>query len=409
MKIVALGGCGEMGRRAARIVAKLPQVSAIVIADLDEKSAKNLAKQIGPVASGVGVDVSDSASLRRVLKDADIVTNTVGPFYKYGAKVLSAAIDTKTHYFDINDDWEPTLEMLEYDEAARKADVTAVVGMGGSPGMSNMLALAAMRELDSVHTLYSCFHWDGTDIDPSDFDRESDFVARVNAACLHGIQQMTGTVKVRQGGKFVDIPAWTRIDFDDLGIGATWGRVLGHPEPITFAKNFPEIQESACLTMVRKEDDEACLSLIRGVQSGALTQEQAAALLEKNLVERSPPDISVPGDPKQNLPPMIVAFAKGKKDGQDLSVAFRMNALPGPGMGNLTGIPMSVGVSLLLEGKITRRGAFAPEAGIAPRDFFDSLCSRLVVDDGQGGAQAAWTQRSYKGYDDLIIIDRKRA
>lgn len=391
MKVIALGGCGEMGRRSAKVLADLPKVTSLVIADLDEARAKAFAEQCGAKATGVGLDVEDAGALRSVLQDADIVANTVGPFYRFGSKVLSAAIDTKTHYFDINDDWEPTLDMLEYDEAAKRADVTAIIGMGGSPGMSNMLALVAVEALDRVDTLYSCFHWDGSDIDPSDFEHDASMEERVNAACLHGIQQMTGKVRVRQGGAFVDIDAWTRIDFDDLGVGATWGRVLGHPEPITFPHYFPEIKESACLTMVSPQDDEGCLELIRGVHSGELTVEKAASLLEQGLIEREPPEMCIPGDPKRGLSPLILAFAKGVRDGRPHSVTARMNALPGPGMGNLTGIPMGTGISLFLDGKITRRGAFAPEAGITTRDFFDALAPRTVP--------------PYRGFDDLIIVD----
>lgn len=391
MKVVALGGCGEMGRRSAKILAGLPKVTSLVIADLDGGRAASFAKQCGDKAVGVGVDVEDASALRRVLQDADIVANTVGPFYRFGAKVLSAAIDTRTHYFDINDDWEPTLEMLEYDDAAKRADITAVIGMGGSPGMSNMLALVAVQALDRVDTMYSCFHWDGSDINPSDFEYGNGDISRVNAACIHGIQQMTGKVKVRLDGEFVDIDAWTRVEFDDLGVGATWGRVLGHPEPITFPFYFSEIKNSACLTMVSPEDDEGCLQLIRGVHAGSLTIEQAASLLEKNLLERQPPEMSVPGDPKRSLSPLIIAFAKGELNGRPHSVTARMNALPGPGMGNLTGIPMGTGISLFLQGKITRRGVFAPEAGISPRDFFDALASRTVP--------------AYRSFDDLIIVD----
>jgi len=60
--------------------------------------------------------------------------------------VLGAGV----HYLDINDDWESTEAMLAMDAAARGRGVTAVIGMGASPGISNLLARHAMRRLDLV-------------------------------------------------------------------------------------------------------------------------------------------------------------------------------------------------------------------------------------------------------------------
>ena len=41
-----------------------------------------------------------------------VVMNTVGPFFRFGVPILTAAIDAGTDYIDVCDDWEPTLEML---------------------------------------------------------------------------------------------------------------------------------------------------------------------------------------------------------------------------------------------------------------------------------------------------------
>jgi short subunit dehydrogenase-like uncharacterized protein len=41
------------------------------------------------------------------------VLNCVGPFYRFGPPVLTAAIKAGVSYLDVCDDWEPTLDMLE--------------------------------------------------------------------------------------------------------------------------------------------------------------------------------------------------------------------------------------------------------------------------------------------------------
>ena len=153
MKVVALGGAGGMGRVAARTAATLDVTSVLVVADLDGEAAERLAAECGPGASALPVDVTDEAALRRLLGETDVVLNTTGPFYRFGVPILRAAIDARCHYLDINDDWEPTLEMLALDSEARSAGVTAIVGLGASPGISNLLAVSAMRDLDEVTDL----------------------------------------------------------------------------------------------------------------------------------------------------------------------------------------------------------------------------------------------------------------
>ena len=73
---------------------------------------------------------------------------------------------------------------------AREAGVTAIVGLGASPGLTNLLSLAAMNELDSVREVYT--GWDlGSAVPEEESAQEG-----VNAAMVHAIQQITGTVKV---------------------------------------------------------------------------------------------------------------------------------------------------------------------------------------------------------------------
>ena len=42
-------------------------------------------------------------------------------------------------------------------------------------------------------------------------------------------------------------------------------------------------------------------------------------------------------------------------------------------MGEATGIPLACGLKLLADGKILKKGVFAPEGAINPNDFFKEL------------------------------------
>ncbi|MBG0831527.1 transposase [Planomonospora sp. ID67723] len=65
-----------------------------------------------------------------------------------------AAIRTCTPCIDVCDDWESTLRMLDADVRAAGC---AVVGMGASPGIGNLLAARAAARLDIVIDLYTAW------------------------------------------------------------------------------------------------------------------------------------------------------------------------------------------------------------------------------------------------------------
>src|SRR5690242_14472153 len=115
MRIIIIGGAGDMGHVACSATVADPEITSVLIADRDGDRARALADELGPKASSASLDITDRAALLEAIAGADIVLNTVGPFYLYGRPVLEAALEAGKHYIDIADDWEPTIEMLELD------------------------------------------------------------------------------------------------------------------------------------------------------------------------------------------------------------------------------------------------------------------------------------------------------
>ena len=118
MKVLALGGSGGMGRFAVETCMDFDNISEVIVADINADAAIAFANSMNGKVSGIGLDVTDTDALKAQMEEVDVVINTVGPFYKYGPPILQTAIDKSCHYLDINDDWEPTLEMLSLHEKA---------------------------------------------------------------------------------------------------------------------------------------------------------------------------------------------------------------------------------------------------------------------------------------------------
>ena len=79
MKILAIGGCGSMGRYAMRIAQNFSSVEKIVIADIDKESAETFARNLNQKVSAMQLDVNDGDALKQAMKDINIVVNTCGP------------------------------------------------------------------------------------------------------------------------------------------------------------------------------------------------------------------------------------------------------------------------------------------------------------------------------------------
>ena len=187
MKILAIGGSGGMGRFAVSAAQHFQQVEQIVVADLNLDSARSFAEQLNDKVCAIPLDVNDAGALRTAMQGMDVVVNTCGPFFRFGVPILQAAIDAQCHYLDICDDWEPTGAMLRLDQAAKTAGICATVGLGASPGVSNLLALLAMQELDHVANVYT--GWDVGGAKPEAHSSQQG----TNAAMFHGIEPVSYT------------------------------------------------------------------------------------------------------------------------------------------------------------------------------------------------------------------------
>ena len=228
-----------MGRYAAQTAAALDFVEELVVGDLDGGAADDIAARLGPKASGAAVDVQNDRALSKLFAGATAVLNTVGPFFRLGPPVLRAAITAGVHYLDINDDWESTEAMLALDDDARSAGVTAVIGVGASPGISNMLACLAMRELDDVDEVIA-----GFDLDAAMPEQRGD---KPCAATVHALHQLSGRIRVFEDGAFAEAKPQCRVEFDYPGLGPRTGWTMGHPEAVTFPRTFPKLRTARVL------------------------------------------------------------------------------------------------------------------------------------------------------------------
>jgi lysine 6-dehydrogenase len=381
MKVVALGGAGDVGQAVVRAAIALPAVDEIVVADRRLDEARALVETLDPrrvMSSAHHIDVTATSDLEMLLRDADVVLNMVGPFYRFGTPILDAAIKTRTHYLDICDDWEPTPDLLSRHAAAQAAGVTAVIGMGASPGALNLLARQAAGELDEVHQLYTAWPIDipmpGAEAfsgraDPPSNDTTSSTAP--SAAIVHWMQQVSGQIRTISAGREVDSPPLEQVRLEYPGFGVGTAYTVGHPEPLTLFRSLGVRGESACLMIVTPQLAAAADALRRAIDAGDLTIEQAAA----QIAGSQPPPLTtatLEGYPSHGALPTFFALARGIRKGRPEVVGARVTDFP-LGLPAATGLPLVVVLQQLLEGRLGKHGVFPPEQIIDCDAFFADL------------------------------------
>jgi saccharopine dehydrogenase-like NADP-dependent oxidoreductase len=370
VKVLAVGGAGDMGRVGAETIALEGVVDSVVIADLDGGRARDVAASIGPKASAIELDITDTAALDAALSEVDLVLNTVGPFFRFGPPVLEAAIRTRTDYADIMDDWQPTVEMLGLDDAAREVGITALIGMGASPGVSNMLAAKAMQQLDEATSLHTVWRA-GVGIPKAPAEGEDYEPA---AAIDHWIHNLAYPILVWQDGRYQEIPPRQQVEINYPGFGPAPTWMCGHPEPITLPRTYPGLIESYNLMTSRPGLMKVAGEISERVAAGELSIRDAGRELIFAPGRRGPEAGEAP-----DLPGVFV-LASGTRDGVPTRVAVSTNVLPGGSMGASTSIPLAVGAAMIARGEVTRHGVFAPEGILDPDLFFDRLAAFVDTD-----------------------------
>ena len=293
--------------------------------------------------------LADGGTLDMLMRSTAIVANLAGPYYRTGFTVLDAAIAAGTDYLDICDDADITVPILSRDDAAKAAGVTAIIGLGSTPGVSNILIRLAVDHLNGADDVEIAWVVDAKDM--------------TEAATKHfwhcfNLVDFDGTVH--------PVPLPGEMDSRVVEFPGSVGRQtvvkLAHPEPLTVPRFLP---------------------VKRAVNYGAIAPIDAHAVAAALAAVA---DEQQPGSTEQRTDMLVRAFQQfltrfkgGERIGSGLQIDVHTNGNglryasgADTSMEEATGVPAAAGVIMLAEGDTPRGGVFAPEA-LSPGKFFAAL------------------------------------
>lgn len=380
-RLTILGGCGAVGSTAARVLAPSGYFDEMVIADKELEAARRLAGELGKVASAMEIDADDPENLKRAMQGSSVVLNCIGPFYKYGPVVLKAAIDAGIDYVDICDDMDATEIMLGMDEEARQAGISALIGMGSSPGMANLLVKFTAEDLLSEVESVDIYHAHGGE------------PVEGPAVIKHRFHSMEIDIPMFLDGKYEMVRLFEEsgraleeeTDFMNVGTYPVYG--YPHPETITLPKYIKGVKRVTNLGLVLPV---AYAQLIKDMVRLGLTSDEPLEVQGQKVIPRefavsfviSQRDGLLKNSEITEPMGCLKIVIKGTKDGEASTYIFSMSSR-GMGMGEGTGIPAALGAITMSLGKIALKGVFPPEAAVNPKDMIQ-LAGEVIKSSGKG-------------------------
>ncbi len=353
MKVLVLGGAGDMGSRTVEDLAGAQGVEQVTVGDRNAPVARALAERLAGSAARVSaleVDAMDHAGLVRAMSEHDVVASALGPFFLFETRLVKAAIEAGVDYVSICDDWSAAQDtIIRFDGPARAAGRTVVTGCGVSPGMSNVAVRYLCDQLDLARRAEIFVYM------PMDSGEGE-------AVTQHTLFIFGTVVPVFRGGATLMLPAGSisrTVEFPRFGELKVWN--IGHGEPVTVPRHVPELEEvSIMLGMGRGTGLVAALGRL-----GAFATPRRVERMARAFMKLSPPMPEVPPEGAMRVD------VHGEKDGRPATVR-----ICGTGtMRDATGIALSIGAQLLAARRLTveEGGVYGPEGCFEATDFLEMM------------------------------------
>ncbi|HUI23309.1 MAG TPA: saccharopine dehydrogenase NADP-binding domain-containing protein [Nitrososphaerales archaeon] len=163
MKTLVLGASGQIGAYAAQDLVEFSKAEVIA----SSRKLGNVKKAMDDLHLGKHVhvmelDASDTDAIARVAKSERVDTVVNCAWYQTNIAVMKACLRAGAHYTDLGGFFDTCLKQLEFHRDWKKAGINATIGLGSTPGLTNVAGAAGAAKLDKVETINIYCSWGNT-------------------------------------------------------------------------------------------------------------------------------------------------------------------------------------------------------------------------------------------------------
>jgi saccharopine dehydrogenase (NAD+, L-lysine-forming) len=355
IRVAVLGAAGTIAPAIVHDLGVSEEVRGMVLLDLDGERAAAVADQHGGGKATAGaVDARAAGDLATRLQDVDVLVNTAS--YRINLDAMRACLGAGCHYLDLGGLYWMTGQQRELGPEFERAGLLAVLGIGSSPGKTNVMAVRGVAELGDDPGTIESIEVAAAGRDPV---TAQDGRLRPPYAIQTLLDELTLPPVVTRDGHETEIEPLTEGGVIDYGppIGEAETIYTLHSELATFRGSFGCRQASFRLSLAP--------ALLARLTELVGASEDEVAQASRDAAPASAQTVSVH---------LVTVRAAGGR-----TVAVRARTDPHFGIGGSivsTAAPAAATVRLLARRSIAAAGVLPPEQCIDPAEMFAELETR---------------------------------
>jgi len=378
MKILCLGGAGRICREAVLDLVQFSDCTRITIADFNEAEGRAVVASLNdPRVDFVRIDVRDHNAAVEAMRGYDVVMD--GTTIALNGRSTACIAAAGCHAINLNGFGEEDAS----DETFRRHGKLCVPGFGMTPGATQMMAMHAANQLDTVdsvrvsHGAYRPVAFSASITETTTYEYDPKLPGRV----------------VYEDGQFVQVPPFARPR--DIQLPQPYGTspqyIIPHAETKTLAKNLAS--KGVRLIEVRGTWPRKNMQLVRALYDWGFLRNDRIQFQgqEFGIMDAVGAYLqqSREGRETELYGYALHVEVEGVRDGRKIRRTLwhthpaSDGSVPGwEGLRAYTrnvGIPMSIGAQILGHSRLPLTGVVTPEEAFEPAVIFAEMKKRGLI------------------------------
>jgi len=163
MRTLVLGASGQIGAYTVQDLVEFYKADVIA----SSRNLSNVKKamtdlKIADRVKLAELDASDTSAVVDLARAEKIDTVVNCAWYQTNLSVMDACLRAGAHYTDLGGFFDTTLKQLQLDQKYRDANLNATIGLGSTPGLTNIAGAAGAAKLERVETINIYCTWGNT-------------------------------------------------------------------------------------------------------------------------------------------------------------------------------------------------------------------------------------------------------
>lgn len=377
MKVLCLGGAGRICREAVLDLVQYSSFKKITVADFNEEEGRKIVEWLNdPRVDFQKVDVRDREATVAQMKGYDIVMD--GTTIKLNGLSTACIAEAGCHGINLNGFGEEEAT----DQTFRENGKTCVPGFGMTPGVTQMMAMHAASQLDSIesirvsHGAFRPIAFSKSIAETTSYEYDPELPGRV----------------VYEDGEFVQVPPFARPREIQLPepYGTTVQYIIPHAETRTLSKALAH--KGVQLIEVRGTWPKKNMQLVRALYDWGILRNESIqvggteigimdCVSEYLFHSKEGTETELYG---YALHVEVIGMKEGKRLQHTLTHTHPASDGSVPGWEGLraytrnVGIPMAVATEIIARGEVKHIGVITPEEAFSPAVIFAELEKRQI-------------------------------